>query len=102
MSASIAWGLATAGVYWRLATPFIPMSPGARAAGLDSLFCCGGIHAAEIGTHYGEMPDPARLEADRRRASAICRADRGDRRFLGLARDAVFIDVSPSPGDSKA
>ena len=36
---------------------------GARAAGLDSLFCCGGIHAAELGTHYGETPDPARLEA---------------------------------------
>ncbi|MTJ80948.1 MAG: TIGR01459 family HAD-type hydrolase [Telmatospirillum sp.] len=36
---------------------------GARAAGLDCLFCTGGIHAEEIGTRYGERPDPDRLEA---------------------------------------
>ncbi|OIR06167.1 phosphoglycolate phosphatase [mine drainage metagenome] len=35
---------------------------GARAAGIDVLFCTGGIHAAEIGTRYGERPDPARIE----------------------------------------
>jgi HAD superfamily hydrolase (TIGR01459 family) len=34
---------------------------GARAAGLDFLLCTGGIHAEEIGTAYGEIPDPARL-----------------------------------------
>jgi HAD superfamily hydrolase (TIGR01459 family) len=36
---------------------------GAQAAGLDCLFCTGGIHAAEIGTRYGERPDPGRIEA---------------------------------------
>lgn len=36
---------------------------GAQAAGLDSLFCTGGIHADEIGTIYGKTPDPARVEA---------------------------------------
>jgi HAD superfamily hydrolase (TIGR01459 family) len=36
---------------------------GARAAGLDSLFCSGGIHAAEIGTTYGQKPDRAKVEA---------------------------------------
>lgn len=35
---------------------------GAKAAGIDCLFCTGGIHAAEIGTTYGQTPDPARLE----------------------------------------
>ncbi len=36
---------------------------GAGCAGMDSLFCTGGIHAAEIGTHYGDRPDPDRVEA---------------------------------------
>lgn len=36
---------------------------GAQAAGLDSLFCSGGIHAGEIGTVYGETPDPIKVEA---------------------------------------
>ena len=36
---------------------------GAAAAGLDCLFCSGGIHAAELGTRYGQSPDPARLDA---------------------------------------
>jgi HAD superfamily hydrolase (TIGR01459 family) len=36
---------------------------GAQAAGLDSLFCSGGIHAAEIGTVYGEMPDRDKVES---------------------------------------
>lgn len=36
---------------------------GAHAAGLDSLFCSGGIHAAEIGTVYGETPPLAGVEA---------------------------------------
>lgn len=36
---------------------------GAAAAGLDSVLCTGGIHAAEIGTRYGEQPDPERIEA---------------------------------------
>jgi HAD superfamily hydrolase (TIGR01459 family) len=35
---------------------------GAKAAGLDCLFVTGGIHAAEIGTRYGERPDPAAVE----------------------------------------
>jgi HAD superfamily hydrolase (TIGR01459 family) len=42
---------------------FLTDIAGALGAGLDSLFCCGGIHANEIGTGYGERPDPARLEA---------------------------------------
>jgi HAD superfamily hydrolase (TIGR01459 family) len=36
---------------------------GARAAGIDSLLCTGGIHAEEIGTAYGRRPDADRLEA---------------------------------------
>ena len=36
---------------------------GARAAGIDSLLCTGGIHAEEIGTVYGRRPNPIRLEA---------------------------------------
>jgi HAD superfamily hydrolase (TIGR01459 family) len=36
---------------------------GAHAAGLDSLFCSGGIHAAEIGTSYGKIPLLANVEA---------------------------------------
>jgi ribonucleotide monophosphatase NagD (HAD superfamily) len=35
---------------------------GARNAGIDGLFCAGGIHAGELGTRYGEPPDPARLK----------------------------------------
>jgi HAD superfamily hydrolase (TIGR01459 family) len=35
---------------------------GAQAAGLDSLFCSGGIHADELGTVYGQMPDLAKME----------------------------------------
>lgn len=36
---------------------------GAQAAGLDSLFCSGGIHAAEIGTVYGKVPGADAIEA---------------------------------------
>jgi HAD superfamily hydrolase (TIGR01459 family) len=36
---------------------------GANGAGIDVLFCSGGIHAAEIGTKYGEKPEAARIEA---------------------------------------
>ena len=36
---------------------------GASRAGIDCLFCTGGIHAAEIGTAYGERPEAARVEA---------------------------------------
>jgi HAD superfamily hydrolase (TIGR01459 family) len=38
---------------------------GAAAAGLDSLFIAGGIHAEEFGLHFGEDADPdlARIEA---------------------------------------
>ena len=34
---------------------------GARNAGIDGLFCSGGIHAEDLGTRYGLPPDPARL-----------------------------------------
>ena len=36
---------------------------GARAAGIDSLFVAGGIHAAALGIKWGETPSEARLEA---------------------------------------
>lgn len=36
---------------------------GANAAGIDVLFCSGGVHSAEIGVTYGQKPDPARIEA---------------------------------------
>lgn len=36
---------------------------GATAAGLDSLLCCGGIHAGELGLAWGETPSPERLRA---------------------------------------
>lgn len=36
---------------------------GARNAGIDGLFCSGGIHADELGTRYGSPPDPRRLKA---------------------------------------
>ncbi len=36
---------------------------GADGVGIDSLFCTGGIHGAELGAHYGERPDPERVEA---------------------------------------
>lgn len=36
---------------------------GASAAGIDVLFCSGGVHAWEIGVTYGQKPDPARIEA---------------------------------------
>lgn len=35
---------------------------GARNAGIDGLFCSGGIHAEELATTYGRPPDPARLK----------------------------------------
>lgn len=35
---------------------------GAGNAGIDGLFCSGGIHAEELGTRYGLPPDPARLK----------------------------------------
>ncbi len=35
---------------------------GARNAGIDGLFCSGGIHAGELETHYGRPPDPQRLK----------------------------------------
>ena len=34
---------------------------GAKNAGIDGLFCSGGIHAEELGTVYGRPPDPAPL-----------------------------------------
>jgi HAD superfamily hydrolase (TIGR01459 family) len=34
---------------------------GANAAGIDSLFITGGIHASELGIAWGETPDPLRL-----------------------------------------
>ena len=36
---------------------------GAAATGIDGLFCSGGIHAEELGTQYGDKPDPGRLAA---------------------------------------
>lgn len=45
--------------------------PGARAAGLDALWCTRGIHARELGIEPGEEPEPARV-------SALC-AERGER-----------------------
>jgi HAD superfamily hydrolase (TIGR01459 family) len=36
---------------------------GAKNAGIDGLFCSGGIHAEELGTVYGQPPDPARLKS---------------------------------------
>jgi HAD superfamily hydrolase (TIGR01459 family) len=36
---------------------------GANAAGVDSIWCTGGIHAAELGCVYGVPADPARAEA---------------------------------------
>lgn len=35
---------------------------GAKNAGIDGLFCSGGIHADELNTSYGHPPDPARLK----------------------------------------
>jgi len=35
---------------------------GARNAGIDGLFCSGGIHAGELETRYGLPPAPARLK----------------------------------------
>lgn len=34
---------------------------GARAGGFDAVLVTGGIHADELGTKWGEVPDPARL-----------------------------------------
>ena len=36
---------------------------GARAAGLDSIWCTGGIHAAALNTSYGTQADPAKAYA---------------------------------------
>lgn len=36
---------------------------GARASGLASIWCTGGIHAAALGVSYGQAADPARAEA---------------------------------------
>jgi HAD superfamily hydrolase (TIGR01459 family) len=36
---------------------------GAAAAGLDSIWIVGGIHAAELGLEQGQLPDKARVEA---------------------------------------
>lgn len=36
---------------------------GANGAGIDVLFCSGGVHAWEIGVTYGQKPDPAKVEA---------------------------------------
>lgn len=36
---------------------------GARAAGIDCLFCTGGIHAVELETAYGRRPEAKRVEA---------------------------------------
>jgi HAD superfamily hydrolase (TIGR01459 family) len=36
---------------------------GAYGAGIDGLLCSGGIHAIELGTVYGQNPDPQRLAA---------------------------------------
>jgi HAD superfamily hydrolase (TIGR01459 family) len=36
---------------------------GATGAGIDSIFVTGGIHGEELGVRYGQLPDPARLEA---------------------------------------
>ncbi len=36
---------------------------GANAAGFDSIWCTGGIHAAELGCAYGMAADPLRAEA---------------------------------------
>ncbi|MBX7199778.1 MAG: TIGR01459 family HAD-type hydrolase [Rhodospirillaceae bacterium] len=36
---------------------------GANAAGLDSIWCTGGIHAAALGTSYGAPADPAKATA---------------------------------------
>ncbi|MDX2143575.1 MAG: TIGR01459 family HAD-type hydrolase [Rhodospirillaceae bacterium] len=36
---------------------------GARAAGLDAIWCTGGIHAAALGCSYGVAADPAKAEA---------------------------------------
>jgi HAD superfamily hydrolase (TIGR01459 family) len=36
---------------------------GANGAGIDVLFCSGGVHSWEIGTTYGQKPDPAKVEA---------------------------------------
>ncbi len=40
---------------------------GARASGLASIWCTGGIHAAELGVSYGVAADPAQAEALARR-----------------------------------
>jgi ribonucleotide monophosphatase NagD (HAD superfamily) len=40
---------------------------GAEAAGLDAIWCTGGIHAEALGVHYGEPADP-------RKAMALARA----------------------------
>src|SRR5690606_6493546 len=44
---------------------------GARAAGLDALWCTRGIHARELGMEPGDEPDPLRV-------AAFC-AERGER-----------------------
>ena len=36
---------------------------GARKAGIDGVFCSGGIHADELATRYGQPPDPRRLKS---------------------------------------
>jgi HAD superfamily hydrolase (TIGR01459 family) len=36
---------------------------GARNAGIDGLFCSGGIHADDLATRYGAPPDPRRLKS---------------------------------------
>ncbi len=36
---------------------------GAKRAGIDGLFCSGGIHADDLATRYGQPPDAARLQS---------------------------------------
>jgi HAD superfamily hydrolase (TIGR01459 family) len=36
---------------------------GANAAGIQAIWCTGGIHAEALGVHYGQAADPAKAEA---------------------------------------